>query len=226
MKLYKFNGLMCRPGTNDYKTVADVFAGKYNHGGLPFAVEKDERWLDGGAHIGAFSAHCLRRGATPTAVEPSIDNFEILRANMPGRVKIIHGSLGVNDGNCVLYKTPFKECTEFTTAKTDGNMPTERVRVYSINNLIESSLIDCVKLSICGKESDILDSAYLGELKKLVIEYDFTKSRSISDFQDRIRFLKAIFDVIYISENVIYALENPEGHWKLLMKSNIYCLNY
>ena len=58
-----------------------ITGGCYERPAKDFEVLPGDRWLDIGAHIGAFSGVCLAAGADVVAVEPDADNFRLLEYN-------------------------------------------------------------------------------------------------------------------------------------------------
>jgi FkbM family methyltransferase len=67
----------------DIPIIKEVLHGNaYHNSKLSFGIEKDEHWLDIGAHIGCFSMKCLKYGATVTAYEPMPNSFEYLKQNI------------------------------------------------------------------------------------------------------------------------------------------------
>lgn len=96
----------CRPKTQDGSTATEVL--RDNCYDVPEWFKPTDRILDGGAHIGSFTALCSLRGAGIVhAYEPDDDNFHLLCRNTAGM-------LGVRRHKAALWRSDRDERLTYT----------------------------------------------------------------------------------------------------------------
>ena len=93
IKIHKHEGLQfaCREGTSDFKAFDEVVVQnayervrhwkKRQKDKPKFLIEKNERWIDLGGNVGAFTCMALKRGATVETYEPDPFNVKMINKN-------------------------------------------------------------------------------------------------------------------------------------------------
>jgi FkbM family methyltransferase len=154
-------------------------------GKIGFGIEKNDHWIDLGAHIGCFSKKAEYYGATVTAYEPCKDNYDLLCKNIKGTAHNV--AVGVKDDNVHLQKG-----SKSYFNKVTGKGTTPQVS-------FESILTDgcCVKMDIEGSELPIIDECDFSGIKKMVIAYHTNVDKSLANLHLRVAKLMEWFDVDY-----------------------------
>ena len=203
------------PRRRDSTIVQEVITGGcYERPARDFEVLPGDRWLDIGAHIGAFSGVCLAAGADVVAVEPDADNFRLLEYNgslrhvldpCPGTfIAIKKAVVGSDDTECTLYAHPqacaFRHSTErLALAQRRGLTETawqgSTVEATSLTKLLEQYPdINGVKVDAQGAEVDIVAAVRdWRSVEKLVLEYDFEYRPSLRAFHAFVEDLRKHF---------------------------------
>ena len=145
--------------------------------------------LDGGAHIGAFSAWAKDNGAVSIlAVEPEPSNAALYRQNHPG-IEVIEAAITDNeDVALVVAPNTWRHAVEDVTHYNEG----ERIDVASIglDALLETG-VNWVKLDIEGAEMKLLASPRdWKHVERLVVEWSFTKDRALAPFLEALGHLR------------------------------------
>lgn len=170
----------------DIPIIREVYHGnQYHNGKIGFGIEKDDHWIDLGAHIGCFSKKAEYYGATVTAYEPCKDNYDLLCKNIKGTAHNV--AVGVKDDNVHLQKG-----SKSYFNKVTGKGTTPQVS-------FESILTDgcCVKMDIEGSELPIIDECDFSGIKKMVIAYHTNVDKSLANLHLRVAKLMEWFDVDY-----------------------------
>lgn len=124
-------------------------------------VRPGDTVVDGGAHIGVFTAYALREGAElVVAVEPDPTNVACLEANLAteitsGRVRIVKAGLWHERGTLTFFASNENSAqSSFFGEKTEGNSAVE-VPVLPLDALIKDlglTRVDFIKMDIEGAE--------------------------------------------------------------------------
>ena len=155
-----------------------LYGNAYNN--KKFIIEKDENWIDIGAHIGCFSLKVINNLANVISYEPCPTTFEILKQNVPNAINCAVSS---KNGTCsIKYGSK-----DYFNKIQDGN----DINMISFNDIIFNDC--CIKMDIEGSEMDIIDNCDFNKIKKLVIAYHTAFDRSVENLNKRINRLKTFF---------------------------------
>lgn len=205
-----FNGVLAwhRPGTRDERYLSEVIVKRaYARPKLGFDVEPGEKWLDLGAGIGEFGLYALSRGAvTVESYEPDLDAYRVLCRNMRTPHLNTHATVthtGSKTTHLGTYNYPGRG-----GVGTAVNTVVPRKRGYDTVQLVPNVWVkaiknrfDGIKMDIEGAEHAILDASYIPPCRKLVMEYHTSVDSSMANFQERMNWLRELFD------HVVYPLE-------------------
>ena len=173
----------------DVPIIREVYHGnQYHCKAIGFGIEKDELWIDIGAHIGCFSKKCQYYGANTKSYEPDLDNFLILEQNSDGPCYNV--SVGDKAGTVDLVKG---SKSYFNKVK-DGN----EIEQVGFESIIEPDC--CVKMDIEGAEIPILDNCDFTGIKKMVFAYHINCDRSRTNFLKRMERLRKWFSTVHHQE--------------------------
>lgn len=219
-----------RSGTSDEGVIAQVF----EHGEYDFrrlrrgrelvefcefgaAPRKSPLIIDAGANIGAspvYFAHFFPK-ARVVAIEPEMENFELLSANTRGfSVECVRGALASRPGLIDLVD-PGEGSWGFRTATAGEGKPTNQsVPCVTINDIYQAHATDCfpfiVKIDIEGAERDVFsgNTEWIARTPLIVIElHDWLFPGKASSRP----FLQCISgydrDFVYVGEN-IFSIDN------------------
>lgn len=133
--------------------------------------------IDGGANIGVASLYFLNRypSAHVVAVEPSPDNFEILRKNLApyaDRVTLVQGAIWKSRGRLMLQ--PEKEEWRTSVRASDNEQPGS-VEAFTLPGLIAHGrgTVDLLKIDIEGSEGEVFGpeaQQWLPAVRNIAIE--------------------------------------------------------
>lgn len=170
----------------DIPIIREVFHGnQYHNKEIGFGIEKDELWIDIGAHIGCFTKKCNYYGAVTKSYEPDKDNFDLLVQNSNGECY----NVAVGDKIDKVDLIKGSKCY-FNKVK-EGN---------SINQVAFEDIISpgcCVKMDIEGSEIPILDNCKFDGIKKMVFAYHIKSDPSRTNFLNRMDRLRNWFSVVH-----------------------------
>jgi len=219
------SGAVVNNGPRDEKVVDEVLRARctYESAKFGFFVKPGGNWLDGGAHVGTFAAHCWLSGAVSvTCVEPDASNVKFLDQNAdalraapsagdePFHCNVIAAALRPTAAATVFYLHPKGTSYRHTTHGVRDH-PTEQqapwastfVPGISFQALIASSRFDGVKLDVQSTEIELVDSVTdWGTVHKLVLEYDFEYAPDCADFHAFVKRLRRHFLEIHSSKRV------------------------
>ena len=138
----------------------------------PFVEGKtDMTILDIGANIGATAYYFSRYAKTVYAVEPSLEQFDIL-ARMIAFNKIknivpVNKAIYIKNGTFPLFHNKNKTMYSLHQNVNDNSSPSEDVETITIQGLMDTNKIDEVdlmKLDVEGSEVEILSSTSFKEV--------------------------------------------------------------
>ncbi len=184
--------LRIRPDTSDIKAARDVLErNTYQRTRGGFCFEPGDRWLDGGANIGAFTVQALHHDAAlVVAVEPVVDHLEVLAINVAvevveGTATILQGAVtppGHTDPVSVYERLdPRHQWRSSTARMTHQATTTYRTKAYPIDTLVADFDLDCVKLDIEDAERDVLRLWEPGPgVRKIVFEWGWEVEKRIA----------------------------------------------
>jgi FkbM family methyltransferase len=174
-----------RPGTTDAAIVHSVYT--KNEYGLPPRLGKGDLIVDIGAHIGAFAAACLDRGAgLVLAYEADIDNVARCERHLSpygDRARVVHAAVWRSDviNPDFLYHTGYSEMGEllntggggvFFGEPSEDGQAVETISLDAILAGLEGRRVAILKLDCETSEFPILlTSARLDQVDTIVGEY-------------------------------------------------------
>jgi FkbM family methyltransferase len=150
--------------------------------------------VDVGAHIGAFAvkAHALFPGLRVLALEPVLENFQILEQNLSrngcAHVTALNLALAAESGTVDVYLDAKNTAGHSTVAKSDVR---RSVPALSLGDLLAEQGVDRVyllKIDCEGGEYEILHSQGFAQLasrvENLVLEYHVVAGRTFDALLD------------------------------------------
>lgn len=173
----------------------------HNEYKIPDSFSIDDVVIDVGAHMGAFSWSCLRRGAgCVIALEPNTESCEYFRKNLDSQgVDLLEKALWSTTGSVQLDKTPMHEpgisTTYNLTSRGDGDI----VSTICFDDLISYAMryscngrVKLVKLDCEGGEYSILKSNKIDAVDSICgeIHRGFLLDGVSYSTQDMIEFLE------------------------------------
>lgn len=208
--------LFYRPGTTDENAIKEVTIGKaYRRKKLDFDVMSGEHWIDLGANIGSFAAYCWIRGATASCYEPDPDCFALLHRSFSnlGGFKLHNHAITEFSERSLTFCKGTKETDHYraTIAHTRTPHPSGVLPNRCVTSLFPKGYvgfgpgirvgkdiprIDGIKMDIESAEFGIIDRRFIPPCNKLVMEYHFSRNKSLADFRRRIKILKEVFRVV------------------------------
>ena len=195
-----------RPASNDAHALLEVFgveawdrAPAYAREG--FSVD-GHVVLDVGAHIGCFSRWALANGATSVvAYEPEPSNIELLKRNLAGEAAAVVREAAVvaaggGSEDLVLGKdwqgvhNTWRHSLRDVSHYRGADLETVKVDAVSFDDALLAAeaaagkAVTFVKMDCEGTELEILDACERWRgVTHLVVEYSFTKRRSLDAFR-------------------------------------------
>lgn len=171
-----------------------------------FKIEKDDVWLDCGAHIGSFALRAAKNGCKKViAIEPEDDNYDLLIKNISNNnmSHVIHVEKCVvvgtkTESNLLLNKT--SSTYRHTLLPVKKVCETQKVACKTLKEFLqEYPEINAVKIDIEGSERDVISSVDWKDtnVSKIVFEYSFDHHPVMNDFHDLVDKLKTQFDGVY-----------------------------
>lgn len=188
-----------RPGTSDFQSVKEVVRQR-SYFTREFKPESRDRWLDGGANIGAFSVLVGTTAKAVEAYEPHPDNAALAQRNVNAnraRARVHAEAISVEAGVLPLglSKTTYGQWRHsllMSEGEGEGRAGSSiDVPVRAFHEAAATS--DCVKLDIEGAEADVLMAADLSPFRKLVFEWHFDRERRTDVYLDVIERLQSFF---------------------------------
>jgi FkbM family methyltransferase len=172
-----------RPGTADSSTFDSVFIWKQYDLPLPAGTKII---FDCGANIGLASAWFANvcPGARIVALEPQLDNYELLKSNCRYYANITthQAALWNRVGELSLCDSTVRvDSYQYTDGEGDSS---ERVAAYDVSTLMalhNVSTIDVLKIDIEGAETVVFDEpcqAWLDKVRMLIIEIHGDEART------------------------------------------------
>lgn len=207
-----------REGTSDLKAVEEVIErNSYQKPRKGFTIDRDEKWTDLGANIGAFSVLAAHLGAGPIeAYEADPDSFALLQKNIAenGFEKNIsaHHCAVVADRQKRVWLSVSEKNKNYWRNSVVKQWKGSRMVAVPARHFSEVLRKDrSVKMDIEGSEMPILERLEF-PVPKLVFEWSFDIDKSCDRFRAAMAHLTTLFsemDYRPIPETV---LEWP-GEW-------------
>ena len=167
-----------REGFSDFKTFEEVI-GKNTYQKRGMKIEKNEKWIDAGGNVGAFTLLAAKQGAIVTDYEPDPHNCKMIEKNLKlnnleaeiKQAALVHDdtkhvNMFIGNNNNVWRNSIIK------------NWNGKGLKVPALNFETEANDIDCCKMDIEGAEMLILENLK-HKFKKLVYEWSFDIDNSL-----------------------------------------------
>lgn len=170
-----------REGFSDLKTFKEVIGNKvYEKKGM--TIEQNEKWMDCGGNVGAFTLLSCSKGAEVTVYEPDPYNCEMIEKNLKlngFKANIKEVALVHNDvKELILFIGNNNNVWRNSIVKKWNN---KGIKVKCINFDEEAKSFDCCKMDIEGAEMLILENTKK-VFSKLVYEWSFDIDDNLSRF--------------------------------------------
>lgn len=218
-----------RDNTTDVKVIKEVLIDNvYQKRRIGFLIDKNDIWLDLGANIGTFSLFVLSMGGKTIAVEPELENLQLLKNNLQqfskSNYKILPIGVGLNNGKSKLYlcQGDYNKYRHSMIPKRGRDFV--EISINSLPTILNNyPSINAIKMDIEGIEIELLEHIplkYFENINKLVFEYSFDIDRSIPRFLEIINRLKTVFSVVYYTK----VKDNQMEYNYFPACTNVYCL--
>ena len=173
--------LVCRPGTSDLSSFAQVFV-RREYAPLD-DISAVSLIVDCGAYIGLSSAYFLSRfpSAHVIAIEPDEGNFAVLQENLrhfAPRVTLLHAAIWSHPTDLVIDDAPFRDAREWTRHMREPREgETRTVRAFDIATILKESGFDRIsllKIDIEGAEAVVFANEqnldWIDQVDNMVVE--------------------------------------------------------
>jgi FkbM family methyltransferase len=170
-----------REGFSDLKTFKEVIGNKvYEKKGM--TIKPNERWMDCGGNVGAFTLLACSKGAEVTVYEPDPYNCQMIAENLKlnkfkatiKEVALVHNDVK----ELILFIGNNNNVWRNSIVKKWNN---KGIKVKCINFDEEAKDFDCCKMDIEGAEMLILENTKK-VFSKLVYEWSFDIDDNLSRF--------------------------------------------
>jgi FkbM family methyltransferase len=170
-----------REGFSDLKTFNEVIGNK-TYLKKNMSINPNEKWMDCGGNVGAFSLLACSKGANVTIYEPDPYNCEMIQKNLKlnGFEAVIKNVALVHDNRekIMLFIGNNNQVWRNSIVKKWNN---KGINVSCLNFENESKDFECCKMDIEGAEMLILENSNK-IFHKLVYEWSFDIDPSLSRF--------------------------------------------
>jgi FkbM family methyltransferase len=225
LKQSEINGIkfFYRDGFSDLKTFQEVIGNSvYLKKGM--TINKNERWMDCGGNVGAFTLLACSMGANVTVYEPDPYNCQMIEKNLAlngFNANIKQSALVHNDTkHVVLFIGNNGNVWRNSIVKKWNN---KGIKVPSLNFDDESKHFECCKMDIEGAEMLILENTKK-VFKKLVYEWSFDIDGSLNRFRKVIDNQKKIYNKVEIQDKRYYELADEHIPKRFIVPcTNVFC---
>ena len=223
-----------RPETNDLSPIKEIFQ-KGGHYSFKKNIAAGMLVLDLGAHIGAFTRYCNLAGASCVSFEPEPRNFEMLQMNC---------DLAAHSGvaNAIYQEAVTTSKAEKLTFYFNEKRAEDRYRftqhqspgrkgVLQVNNRVVDSLLemhfDAVKMDVEGSEFLYIDERKIFDCDFMIMEYHFSKDKSMANFRRRVDILRDYFKEVKTNADHSLLTPNyyPNDEYQFFIDGYIICKN-
>jgi len=213
-----------REGTSDLKTFEEVI-GKDVYRKKGMTIEKDEKWIDCGGNVGAFTLLACSLGAKVIVYEPDPSNCKMIEMNLKlngfnaeiKNVALVHNdskqaNLYVGNNGNVWRNSLFK----------NWNGKGIKVDCVKFDEVIQDGV--CIKIDIEGAEMPILETTNL-KFKKMVFEWSFDIDDSLFRFWNIIEKLESIYKIASIGNTAKFISRDYDTWQKSWFPActNVFC---
>lgn len=214
---------LTRVGSSDIKSVDETWIKKsYHRPSTNFIIKPDEKWLDLGANIGAFSVYAALHGAQVRAYEAQGDNIQMIKANIKAnkledRIEVLKYAIVPDSShgkNLKFYESTnpatFRRHTlygNYLNSAKKKDMVVTAVKGIGFSKIITDGF-DCIKMNIEGAEIPIFDELQANPgIRKLVFEYSFDMDKRISTYKKTVDKLHSLFSIVQPARKIPLDLE-------------------
>lgn len=186
-------------------------------------IKPNERWMDCGGNVGAFTLLACSKGAEVTVYEPDPFNCQMIQENLKlngFKANIKEAALVHNDvKELILFIGNNNNVWRNSIVKKWNN---KGIKVACLNFDDEAMNFDCCKMDIEGAEMLILENSKK-IFSKLVFEWSFDIDNSLNRFRNCIDELNKKYNV-YIQDKRFYNLPDDIVPKRFIVKAtNIFC---
>ncbi len=199
-----------RPNTSDIKAVEQVY-NIQSYKRKSFVVSGEDKWLDLGSNVGAFSVYAGQYGCPSIGYEANKDNCHIANLNLThnGVVgKVINGAIVPDDHKAKTVQFfEFRSNRPLALRRHSIYQPKKDYDIVNVPAVRFSALAkhkhDCVKMNIEGAEVPIMvaDTDF-SWVRKMALEWSFDKEPKISVLRDVLRQLRRQFRYVDINRKI------------------------
>lgn len=212
-----------REGMSDLKTFEEVLNKKV-YLKKSMTILPNEKWMDCGGNVGAFTLLACSFGAKVTVYEPDPFNCEMIKRNLElnGFKAIIKQVALVHDETkeVILFIGNNGNVWRNSIVKQWNN---KGIKVNCLNFEKESIDFDCCKMDIEGAEMAILENTNK-VFEKLVYEWSFDIDGSLNRFRNIIDTQKEIYNKVEIQDKRYYELPDEHIPKRFIVPcTNVFC---
>ena len=163
--------VVLRGGSTDIQCFEKIF--RYEEYRSPFALDKPQLIIDGGANVGMASLYFSAKysEAKIYAIEPEPENFKLLARNCAGIPNILLRRAALWPTHSKLALSNYDRNENWTFAVGEGDGDVESITIEEILKDSCKDGIDLLKLDIEGSERELFEDApWLSCVKQIVIE--------------------------------------------------------
>jgi len=212
-----------RFGTTDENCIKEVLVTKsYKNRNVPFYIGKGETWLDLGAHIGLFTIFAYSMGVEKViCFEGDEVNFQLLKRNCPEAEKHKKFFTASKEPKVPVFR-PIKVNDFYRFSIIKNKRPVGFVDNFYAGNFKDK--IDGIKMDIEGAEFELIDKGLLPASKKLVLEYHFSKDKSMRNFFDRMLLLEEDYNKVYYQKSIAKLKEKGVEKYPGFYDIKVFCI--
>lgn len=205
--LESYRGCFVRPGTSDKEMVRDC---QKNYRVFLDELRDEDRVLDLGANIGAFSALTAARNIYTVAVEADSFNCAVARENIPDTL-LLEGAIvsGAYEGEEALFET-IRSGKNACSGRVAGEKKRKdrlyrSVPIFRLNEVIYEHQITAIKFDIEGGEFEVFREPIPEQVTLITGEiHMFKKAQRLAGPELIGKFFDQDFEIIHREDEVVF----------------------